>query len=87
MTTFEQLVELAKRPGQDPNQSKLIPPGKFAEVVWMAGDVQDMASGVLEEEWSEEQAEEWLQKNAKYIQEALVKRGYDVIADLLLTDR
>ena len=51
---------------------------KFATVSWTATDVQD-----LKPSWTIEQCEAWLEDNAKYIQEAVVRSGYEAIEALL----
>jgi len=53
-------------------------PKKFAAVAWTAADVQE-----LKPSWSLEECKVWLEDNAKYIQEALVQKGNEVIEDLL----
>jgi hypothetical protein len=53
-------------------------PKKFAHVSWCVGDVL-----ALRPEWNEEQAEEWLLNNEKYIQEGMVERGWNVMENLL----
>ena len=53
-------------------------PKKFAAVAWTPADVQELRPG-----WTLKQCEIWLEDNAKYIQEALVKRGFEAIEDLL----
>jgi hypothetical protein len=54
----------------------------YAQVAWTPGDVQTLASGLTDAE-----AEAWLQNNAKYIQNALVEYGWDVLASLLEYDK
>ena len=51
---------------------------KFAKVCWMAGDVQ-----TLRPEWTLKKCSAWLSENEKYIQEDLVKQGWNIIASLL----
>ncbi len=53
-------------------------PGAFAEVKWT---VQDVLS--LRENWTEEQAENFLEENEKRIKDRLVEEGWDVLEDLL----
>jgi len=50
----------------------------FAEVKWTPGDIQ-----TLKPDWSDEQAKEWLEKNARAIRDRLVELGWEVIEDLL----
>ena len=49
---------------------------KFAKVAWTVGDIQSMY------DVSEERAEEWLEANAKYLQDAMVQAGWVVIETL-----
>jgi hypothetical protein len=51
---------------------------KYAQVVWMAGDIQ-----TFRPKWTLERCEEWLSDNGKYIQDRLVELGHEVIEDLL----
>jgi hypothetical protein len=59
--------------------------GCYACTHWMAGDVQSWAEeqGVT---ITEEQAKDWLGRNAKYIADRLVEVGWDVIGDLINLD-
>lgn len=58
------------------------PTGKaYARTEWRAGDVQTLCSYMNDDE-----AEEWLARNAKYLQEAMVSRGWSVMVDLLAGD-
>lgn len=50
----------------------------YAKVEWTAEDIQ-----TLREDWTTEQAEEFLQNNQKYIQDRLVELGWEVIESLL----
>ena len=51
---------------------------QYGKVVWTANDVL-----TLKDDWTEEQAEEWLKANAKYIQEQMVQSGWNAIENLL----
>lgn len=51
---------------------------RFARVGWSPVDIFD-----LRPDWTYEQAEEFLQKHGKYIQEAMVRAGWDAIETLL----
>lgn len=53
----------------------------YATVTWQAGDVQTMAPKM-----ATERAEEWLQDNGKYIQDAMVEAGWAAIETLLAQD-
>jgi hypothetical protein len=50
----------------------------YARVVWSAGDIQS-----LRPSWTDEECEEWLAENEKYIQERLVELGWGTIEALL----
>jgi len=50
----------------------------FASVAWRAEDVKEMRPL-----WDDAQCNNWLSANSKYIQEAMVKSGYDAIESLL----
>ena len=50
----------------------------YAVVRWTPGDVQGFRPG-----WTDEQAEDWLADNAKYIEDAMVSRGHEAIQELL----
>ena len=54
---------------------------KYAKVVWTANDIFS-----LKPDWTDEQAEEWLECNQKYIQERMVELGWEVIESLLPSD-
>jgi hypothetical protein len=51
---------------------------KFAQLAWMAGDVQ-----THKPDWTEEQCREWLDQNQKYIQDRLCELGNEVIGTLV----
>lgn len=53
----------------------------YAKVVWTVDDIL-----TLKPDWTDEQAEEWLACNQKYIQDRLVEVGWEVIEDLLPSD-
>jgi len=67
--------ENAKRPSNE-NTKKV----KFAETSWCVEDVTH------EFDVTDEQAEDFLIENAKYIQEAMVRRGFEAIDDLVPRD-
>lgn len=50
----------------------------FAKVEWTADDIK-----TLREDWTTEQAEEFLQNNQRRIQDRLVELGWEVIETLL----
>lgn len=54
---------------------------KYAEVAWTADDVLDLEDAP--EEWIEKDAEKWLNENQKYIIEAMIQTGWNVIESLL----
>jgi hypothetical protein len=54
---------------------------KFATVSWTVDDILTLRS-----DWTEDQAEEWLIKNQKYIQSRLVELGWEVIETLMECD-
>lgn len=51
---------------------------RFAEVAWTVADVLQVRPNL-----SYEQAEQWLNKNEKYIRDRVTELGWDVIKDLL----
>lgn len=53
----------------------------YAKVEWTAEDVQ-----TLRPDWTDDQCEEWLMANQKYIQDRLVELGWEVIESLLAYD-
>lgn len=53
----------------------------YANVGWTPGDVQTLAP-----KWSEEKCIEWLEANAKHIQDALVSHGWEVLESLIPTE-
>jgi hypothetical protein len=53
----------------------------FAEVAWTAEDLQ-----TLRPNWSDEQCEEWLDRNEDYIQTRLIELGWEVMESLLSGD-
>ena len=53
--------------------------GEYAEVAWRIADVQG-----LRENWTDEQAADFLYKHESDIQEAMIQRGWQAIEDLLL---
>lgn len=53
----------------------------YAKVVWTADDIL-----TLKPDWTDEQAEEWLECNQKYIRDRLVELGWEVIESLLPID-
>ena len=88
MTTFEKLTELALRPADPEGQGSLMPPEEpryYATARWHANDVLDIANDEegLNLDWTEEQAEEWLKANGKYIVDAMVQTGWEAIETLL----
>lgn len=50
----------------------------YAKVEWTAEDIK-----TLREDWTTEQAEEFLQNNQRRIQDRLVELGWEVIETLL----
>jgi hypothetical protein len=50
----------------------------YAVVRWTAGDVLGRKPG-----WSEDRADDWFAANAKYVEDAMVERGWEVIEQLL----
>ncbi len=52
----------------------------YATVTWNVEDVQGIAV------MTRKRAEDWLENNAKYIQEAMVIRGWEAIETLLSQD-
>lgn len=50
----------------------------YATVRWTAEDVLNLRTN-----WTEEQAEDWLSNNEKYIQSRLIELGWEVIETLL----
>ena len=60
------------------------PKDYYAEVRWMAGDVQGLTNGKNgKPRWTEEQSRIWLENNQKYIRDRLVELGHEVIRDLM----
>lgn len=55
---------------------------KFAEVSWTPDDVLAVRDEHGMDEWTLEQAEEWLENNQRHIQNRLVELGNAVIFDL-----
>lgn len=55
---------------------------KYAKVIWTAGDVQ-----TLRPDLSDTEAENFLERNQKHIQERLVELGWDVIETLIGMDK
>ena len=53
-------------------------PTGYAEAQWVASDVAS-----LRPDWTEEQAEEWLSFNEKYIRDAMIRAGWSAIETLL----
>jgi hypothetical protein len=53
----------------------------YAKVEWTAEDIK-----TLREDWTTEQAEEFLQNNQRRIQDRLVELGWDVIETLISID-
>lgn len=53
----------------------------FAHVCWAAADVQSLAPRL-----SDEQANDWLTRNEKHIQDAMVEHGWTAIESLLHWD-
>lgn len=51
---------------------------RYASVKWSPEDVL-----TLRKDWTEEQAEEWLHDNARFIEDAMCERGWEVIEQLL----
>lgn len=54
---------------------------KYAELSWCAEDVQ-----TLRPDLTEEQANDFLDRNARHIRDRLTELGWDVIGDLLVMD-
>ena len=54
----------------------------FATVTWTAYDVQS-----LKPDWAVEKCEEFLEDNARRIQDRLIELGWEVIEDLLTEDK
>jgi hypothetical protein len=54
---------------------------KYAQVTWCAEDIQ-----TIRPEWTDEQAEEWLASNEKYIQSRMIEVGWEVIETLIGED-
>ncbi len=59
---------------------------RFAHVSWNANDIIGTIQETEEDEITVKQAEDWLTDNAKHIQDAMVRAGYDAIYDLLRMD-
>lgn len=55
---------------------------KYAIVSWTVEDVQ-----TLRPDWSDQKCEEWLYANQRYIQDRLVELGWQVIEDLLGSEK
>lgn len=53
----------------------------YATAAWVPGDVLSLRPG-----WTDEQAEEWLEDNAKHIEEAMVRAGWEAMEALLPVD-
>ena len=51
---------------------------RYAVVSWTPGDITS-----LRPSWTDEEAEDWLADNARYIEDAMCERGWEVIEDLL----
>lgn len=51
---------------------------RYAKVVWSPEDIQSINPDMTYDE-----AEEWLQNNAKHIQSRLIELGHQVIEDLM----
>ena len=54
---------------------------KEYKVSWIAADILDKRPN-----WTTEEAERWLDKNFKYIEQDMVARGWDSIDTLLSMD-
>jgi hypothetical protein len=54
----------------------------FATVTWTAEDVQELRPA-----WNTEKCEEFLEDNARRIQDRLVQLGWEVIENLLTEDK
>jgi hypothetical protein len=54
---------------------------KYAQVTWCAGDIQ-----TIRPDWTDEQAEDWLASNEKYIQSRMIEVGWEVIETLIGED-
>ena len=54
---------------------------KFAQLSWMAGDVQSHRP-----DWTKDQCREWLAQNQGYIRDRLCELGNEVIATLVEID-
>ena len=53
---------------------------QYAKVVWGVGDVQSLF------DVTDEEADDFLNRNAKYVQEAMTERGWCALEDLGVTD-
>ena len=56
----------------------------FAEVKWMAGDVQSLKGGKY---WSKKKAEEFLLRNESRIQDRVTEHGFEVLEALLAEEK
>ena len=56
----------------------------FADVRWMAGDVQSLRGG---KHWSRKKAEEFLERNENRIRDRLTELGFEVIETLLAEEK
>jgi len=54
---------------------------KFAEVHWTIADIQDLMPN-----WDEDQCEDWLANNQKYLKDVMIQRGWEYIEDMLPSD-
>lgn len=54
---------------------------KYAQVTWCAEDIQ-----TIRPDWTDEQAEDWLASNEKYIQSRMIEVGWEVIETLIGED-
>ena len=63
---------------QTTQQTEALHYENFAEVKWTAGDVL-----TLRPEWTVEEAERWLNRNEKWIQDGMIEHGWQVIENLL----
>ena len=70
-------------PVDEPDNEELCPiklerPGGYGRISWCAEDIF-----TLRPSWTEEQADEWLEKNEKYIAEGSIEHGWGIIESLL----
>jgi hypothetical protein len=56
---------------------------EFASTCWTANDVHDKRESMGLCQWTDEQAEDWLEKNQRQIVDDMVERGWDSIECLL----